>query len=152
MPRSYSGSGASGSGTGPACILTVQSQTGVNVPPRIFEVSTCRQDAPHATDFNWVFRVARTTDNGSGSSGATANRLDGSSVASQTVFSTGHAVMPTLTDILLEVTLNQRDTLRWWCSGRKELRALSANNNGLALVMHSASQATASSATVMWNE
>ena len=149
MGRRYTGNGSAASGSNKTCLNLISAAT---IRPALYDLVIGSVATPADAAVKWT--VARTTAVGSEGSGFTPIALDPGDPASLADYGVAPASEPTYTSnaVLLQISMNQRNTFRWVAAPGGELIAPATANNGLGCKTVSVSTGTTAYAVVMFHE
>lgn len=104
-------------------------------------------------DVATLLMLERTTDAGTGGTSLTINKLDPLTVAATATAKKGtYGVVPTDSDELQTIAINQRATHRWIAREGKEFISTASANNGIMLNSESSGATPAASLHLAWYE
>ena len=144
----YSVSGVTPVGT----TLTLLNLTGgTTIRPTVYDIVIGSDSSP--ADVATRFQVTNTSSVGTGGTTVNPRPLDPLTVAATATCLRGtFSGTPTIGNILLEISLNQRATFRWVAAPGSELIAAATANNGLQIFSVSSSGTPNSNMTMLYWE
>ncbi len=149
MGRRYAGNGAAAAGTDKTLLALISAAT---IRPKLYDLIVGSNATP--ADIAALYHIERFTAVGTEGSGFTPVAIDDGDPASLADYGVGaYSAEPTYTanKILLKVSFNQRNTVRWVAFPGGELTAPATANSGLGLQCQSAGS-TGTYEASMWHE
>jgi len=152
MPGVYAGVGEAAVGTNKTVINLFQPLASPTDRPSLFDIIVGCSATP--ADGATKFRVQRHTALGTEGSGFTPVPLDPAEVASTLDCGVAHSVEPTYTAnaVMLDMSMNQRATVRWTTDPRYGMKIPAVQNAGIGLFSVSSTVSAAHQATLQWEE
>ena len=150
MGRRYTGIGSAASGANKTVLNLISATT---IRPALYDMVIGSVATPADAAVKW--HVQRTTAVGTEGSGYTPVALDPGDPASLADYGVGaYSVEPTFTAnaVLLQISMNQRNTFRWVAAPGGELIAPATANNGLGCQTTAVSTGTTAYEVVMFHE
>ena len=149
MGRRYTGNGSAASGANKTCLILISA---ARIRPALYDLVIGSVATPADAAVKW--HVQRTTAVGTEGSGFTPIALDPGDPASLADYAVAHSSEPTYTSnaVLLQISMNQRNTFRWVAAPGGELIAPATANNGLGCKTSSVSTGTTAYEVVMFHE
>jgi hypothetical protein len=149
MGRRYTGNGSAASGANKTCLNLISAST---IRPALYDIVIGCVATPADSSVKW--HVQRTTAVGTEGSGFTPVALDPGDPSSLADYAVAHSSEPTYTAnaVLLQISMNQRNTFRWVAAPGGELIAPATANNGLGCKTSSVSTGTTAYEVVMFHE
>ncbi len=149
MGRRYTGIGSAASGANKTALNLISAAT---IRPALYDLVIGSVATPADAAVKWY--VQRTTAVGTEGSGYTPVALDPGDPASLADYGVAHSSEPTYTAnaVLLQISMNQRNTFRWVAAPGGELIAPATANNGLGCKTASVSTGTTAYEVVMFHE
>jgi len=124
---------------------------GTSIREKLFEWLISFSTAP--ADVATLFKIARTTDAGTGGTALTAAKHDPLTVAATGAPKSGtYTTAPTDEGQGQRFSINQRSSQRWTAREGKELISAAAANNGIMLNSQSSGGTPTCEATLNWEE
>ena len=149
MGRRYTGNGAAASGSNKTALNLISAAT---IRPALYDLVIGSVATPADAAVKW--HVQRTTAVGSEGSGFTPIALDPGDPASLADYAVAHSSEPTYTSnaVLLQISMNQRNTFGWVAAPGGELIAPATANNGRGCKTSAGSTGTTAYEVVMFHE
>ena len=149
MGRRYTGNGSAASGANKTALNLISAAT---IRPSLYDLVIGSVATPADAAVKW--HVQRTTAVGTEGSGFTPIALDPGDPASLADYAVAHSSEPTYTSnaVLLQISMNQRNSFRWVAAPGGELIAPATANNGLGCKTSSVSTGTTAYEVVMFHE